>query len=965
MDLYADECHCLWELMQNADDNKCANRYEDGVIPELTLALNVDPTHGAFVGPGLRCRALDLLGQETPEATWLLVRGQLLEVLREVECIPTEPDGQLARPGECLLPAEEPKLADAMQHLPADVLWARCGHRLVQRQWALRHRAQTQGLGLKELGVEHWLEVLQGTDEKARSLAEEAAEKQDHGFFRRVFALLESVAEAEVERLKEIPLLPDASGKALRATDGPMFASYAADVTTSWQKALEAAGAMRVLCPRVHESLDPGGQKFLRRLGVASRRMRVLASGNRPSRADIAPLCRVPMPEMALGPRTLAEAGPTGQKRDSWRKQQDLAGGGLYIHGLQCGRVSPACVTTSSRAPWEFRERRAARHPQASSNTETTEKSLVGGGPFDWTKLGFRVAVAWAELRDLAVPCAMRRAQLGPVGRLTSPTYLGEAAGSDLQPDVLVAIMGFIYGKEAEVRDIGVFADAVPLEQLEMPNTVTEKLNWEAFLAALGIRPVAPCTLHRKVAGTVLTIDLGWRLASSAWWEAVCSSEVALSYVERRLQSADRLEISWLRQLRTSERVDLSELFLRSVYVRYGGHFLPYIQLPASHSERASQCLQRLQDVSVFGDLYSALQQLPKEQQASTGSWGAQEEPGQFQVFVPPSSFHISSRCVWTDGGKSCLRWLCGFHALQPEYGRSGPHGRVARVKGKPMQLTAEYFDNATAKMQSAVDGLLRSTGKVSSAKAEIEIFTQVEVARRFMIAVLWEATDRVALQEIFGGDLARVCRVRAVLEYLETLKLTTGTQRLNQCMMACHSIEDVLADLGFSRALREMQELQTKAMASRFEAATAEARSGGALASPASAPVESVPETPTPSTDDVDALDDASDASAQVAAPASTGEDFFVGAGEILEGFSDSDGTPEEEVHSFSKRLVDFGSGLASTAGYALSEARSRASEMAQRADRQLGISETFSRRRLVGTSEGGSGSLIAAWVT
>ena len=22
MDLYADECHCLWELMQNADDNK-------------------------------------------------------------------------------------------------------------------------------------------------------------------------------------------------------------------------------------------------------------------------------------------------------------------------------------------------------------------------------------------------------------------------------------------------------------------------------------------------------------------------------------------------------------------------------------------------------------------------------------------------------------------------------------------------------------------------------------------------------------------------------------------------------------------------------------------------------------------------------------------------------------------------------------------------------------------------------
>ena len=27
--------------------------------------------------------------------------------------------------------------------------------------------------------------------------------------------------------------------------------------------------------------------------------------------------------------------------------------------------------------------------------------------------------------------------------------------------------------------------------------------------------------------------------------------------------------------------------------------------------------------------------------------------------------------------------------------------------------------------------------------------------------AILWESTDRASLQEIFGGDLARVCRVR------------------------------------------------------------------------------------------------------------------------------------------------------------------------------------------------------------
>lgn len=46
MDLYADECHCLWELIQNADDNKYAS---DTGIPELTLALEVDEEYGAYV----------------------------------------------------------------------------------------------------------------------------------------------------------------------------------------------------------------------------------------------------------------------------------------------------------------------------------------------------------------------------------------------------------------------------------------------------------------------------------------------------------------------------------------------------------------------------------------------------------------------------------------------------------------------------------------------------------------------------------------------------------------------------------------------------------------------------------------------------------------------------------------------------------------------------------------------------
>eukprot|EP00435_Cladocopium_sp_Y103_P050618 s1194_g15.t1 len=336
--------------------------------------------------------------------------------------------------------------------------------------------------------------------------------------------------------------------------------------------------------------------------------------------------------------------------------------------------------------------------------------------------------VPWSDLGQLLVPSSSIRSGLGPCARLTCPTYFGEAAGSELQQDVLVAIMGFIYGVEAEVRDIGVFADAPPVwlreEQESVKSEVADKLNWEAFLDALGMKPLSPCTLHRKVAGTVLTIDLGWRLSSCDWWRAVCASSTALNYIELRLKNADRVELTWLRQLRTPERVDVSELFLRSTYVRYGGHFLPYMDMEETE---ALSCLQRLQvatelngpglrkclrvlqlrrchDISVFADLYAALQALPKAEQSSTNSWGS-ENPQQFQVFLPPSNFEIAQKCLWTDDGCSCLRWLCGYHVLLSEYGRFGsacrswllgPHVGVRQdlnsLEGRANRLTQQLF---------------------------------------------------------------------------------------------------------------------------------------------------------------------------------------------------------------------------------------------------------------------------------
>ena len=90
-----------------------------------------------------------------------------------------------------------------------------------------------------------------------------------------------------------------------------------------------------------------------------------------------------------------------------------------------------------------------------------------------------------------------------------------------------------------------------------------------------------------------------------------------------------------------------------------------------------------------------------------------------------------------------------------------------------------------------------------------------------FVQAILWESTDRAALQDIFGGDLARVCRVRdawpsyrwnslpatllmffeAVLEQLQLVKLTTGTQRLSQCCLVC-TVSEVRPDRSSSQNL-------------------------------------------------------------------------------------------------------------------------------------------------------------------
>ena len=252
--------------------------------------------------------------------------------------------------------------------------------------------------------------------------------------------------------------------------------------------------------------------------------------------------------------------------------------------------------------------------------------------------------------------------------------------------------------------------------------------------------------------------------------------------------------------------------------------------------------------------------------------------------------------------------------------------------------------------MNAALDSLLCATGTVRCAKAEIELLQQVELARKFMIAILWEPTDRSSLQEIFGGDLARVCRVRAVLEQLQLEKLSTGSQCLSQCLLACQSIQDVLADLGFANALRKMQEEQSKAMASRFAGKPED-----------NVAVEKKPDSPVAEPEgeskELERIENRADLQVSENAAAQK-EDvqqtvahgprspvFLVDA-ELAEDSDESHGTPPDDGQegrsfpSLSSKISDISSGLVATAGYALCGVRTRAFELAEKVQRGGSVS-------------------------
>lgn len=130
-------------------------------------------------------------------------------------------------------------------------------------------------------------------------------------------------------------------------------------------------------------------------------------------------------------------------------------------------------------------------------------------------------------------------------------------------------------------------------------------------------------------------------------------------------------------------------------------------------------------------------------------------------------------------------------------------------------KLTAESMDVVLKQMVACfedVDSFQGSTVKLP--KAELDLLRQLELSRDLMLEALQKPhADRAMLLEIFGGDCARLARVRAVCESVEFSEMNAGDQRLKTCLSACESVEKVILDLGFCESLKKAQERERAAL--------------------------------------------------------------------------------------------------------------------------------------------------------
>lgn len=160
---------------------------------------------------------------------------------------------------------------------------------------------------------------------------------------------------------------------------------------------------------------------------------------------------------------------------------------------------------------------------------------------------------------------------------------------------------------------------------------------------------------------------------------------------------------------------------------------------------------------------------------------------------------HLSSP-FFSSGRRNCE---CASRGVQAALGL--PTLSVRSMDEK-LQI-AEKIDHVIHMMLTAINKVKQAAGSfVKLPKAELDLLAQIEIARDVIMEVLKNQYDRTLLHDIFGGDCARIVRIRAMCEGITFSQMNQGDQRLPTCLRACESVEKVLIDLGEGEALRKAQ---------------------------------------------------------------------------------------------------------------------------------------------------------------
>ncbi|CAK9087355.1 Protein NO VEIN (Protein EMBRYO DEFECTIVE 2597) [Durusdinium trenchii] len=641
--------------------------------------------------PSLAPHALAFLGHAEPSPFWQAVHARLLEQMHGTACVPLE-DGGLDLPENCLLRPGGGLALGASRLVPAELLLRSCGKR-----WA---RATTSALGLEEIGLEHWLQILRFRDSDwPKGLCGSwLSGEGDLEPFRTLFGYLgELLAVAEdpsevLQLLWDLELLPVESQEGLRlfrprdrvcsrrGRTGPAWA---------WQR-LE--GQIRVLSESLTHLDGPAGTFLhvaLEPLEEAQLKERLLA--------------RLAQPE---GPPEVQWAALAVLQslflETPWEKVNQV----LWLPSLGEPRLFPAhrlvmasflgCALDGDRAV-------AAAASAAASGTVNgrVASSCAAGLPLqarfvDPEYLSYGDAISWESfLEVLGVrPLYPIRSELP----CFDPPAKAPAVSSTALPQVESASKSAKIWAQRKLEGL----QQSPLGEASTPIYRAEERK------KLIMVPYQRLQAKQLVA----------QLVSAEWWRRLCPQ--SFDYLLKRLKEVDS---SWLRSTAcgTPPRPLAEYLIQGSELAQLCGPFLPVAALPETRSREVRQCLSQLgllgdvtpknllrcleaiaqncQDVALYVALYQRLALYDLEEHLPALSQ---------LIFVPGHGILTSEKCAWRD---SPLMQLAEVPALSAHYERHGP-----RMEAYFLRLVKLHFSFSPPHLLHALRRLVERVNSGDSA---------------------------------------------------------------------------------------------------------------------------------------------------------------------------------------------------------------------------------------------------------